>query len=91
MPENLGFCYAALLKNPQTIDAQLALLPDERRSQIQMLMKELGTLPKADLRQRWEKMRKTEAKAKKSALVERYGSEFRTFSPRLQTWLAQAF
>jgi Mor family transcriptional regulator len=91
MSKNLAFCYAVLLKNPQTITAQVALVADERRSEIEALMKDLGAVPQADLRWRWQNLRKTEIEITTRDCIERYGHEFRAFSPRLQNWLSQAF
>ena len=86
-----SFCYVALLKNPKTLAAQLALLTDERRSEIEGRMNELRILPEADLRRRWQELRRAEAEAKTRDCLQRYGAGFRTFSPRLKFWLCQAF
>ena len=86
-----SFCYAALLKNPKTLAAQLALLTDERRSKIGALINELRVLPEADRRRRWQGLRRAEAEAKTRDCLEQYGAGFRTFSPRLKIWLCQAF
>lgn len=91
MSETFGFCYAAVMKHPQTLTAQLALLPEERRYNIEALMKELSALTQADLRQRWQRLRKAEIEALTRDCIGRYGREFRNFSPLLRTWLGQAF
>jgi hypothetical protein len=84
-----SFCYAALLKNPKTLAAQLALLTDERRSKIEALMDELRVLTEADRRRRWKGLRRAEAEAKMRDCLQRYGTGFRAFSPQLKIWLCQ--
>lgn len=84
-----SFCCVALLKNSKTVAAQLALLTDERHSQIETRMNELRMLSEADLRLRFRELRHTEAQAKMRDRLERYGAGFRAFSPRLQIWLCQ--
>jgi hypothetical protein len=86
-----SFCYVALLKNPQALAAQLALLSAERRTEIESLRNDLRVLSEAELRTRWQRLRHAEAQAKMRDCLERYGTRFKAFSPRLQIWLSQAF
>jgi hypothetical protein len=81
--------YVALLKARDRLPELLRLLPVERRSEIETVLKDLGGLDQAELRRRYRKARELETQKALEDAVLRAGMAVKNFPARLQGWILQ--
>ena len=87
--------YIIILAAESRSKALLALLPEERRSEIEAIQKDWKeSTPAAsqmDVKRRLETVRSGQLAARWKAVEERTGLALHQISPRLRSWLARPF
>lgn len=81
-----AICYLGLLRFPEQLELSLALLPDPARQDATKLLESIKTLPKSELKQRWEKLREEESLALRRTAQDRGGLALDELSPALRPW-----
>lgn len=80
------FCYLGLLRFPEQLELSLALMPEESRTEVTNLLPNLKALPKAELLQRWSKVREDEFAVVSRNAFERSGIRLDQLPPALRDW-----
>jgi hypothetical protein len=83
-----GICLLGLLRSPEQLESALNLLADPVREQAERTLSSLKPLPKAELLQRWSRLREEEWAAMGRAARERAGVALDDLAPALRLWVA---
>jgi len=78
-----SFCYAVLLKRRARAAELLSLLPVDIRDEVRARMDELQTLPEAEARSRWRRLRADEARELRVRAA-RSGVDLMLLPPRMR-------
>ena len=79
-------CYLGLLRFPEQLEPILALLPDGSREETTKFLESVKGLPKAELIQRWGKLREEESADLRRTAHDRAGLELDELAPSLRAW-----
>ncbi|MGA7754302.1 MAG: hypothetical protein WCB05_15820 [Candidatus Sulfotelmatobacter sp.] len=81
-----AFCYLGLIRFPEQLEASLSLFPDDAKAEASQILSTLKPLSKAELVQRWARLRDEEYVAMRRDLFSRLGFQLDVLSPSLQPW-----
>ena len=79
-------CYLGLLKFSERLDALIALLPGPSKAEATALLQKLKVVPKAELLQRWAKLRDEEYIAMRQELYDKTRVSLDEVSPAVRVW-----
>lgn len=82
------FCCIGLLCFPEQLDRCWSLFPDAEEQKAQTILQELRPLARADLLQRWSKLRREEYVSMSRELSQRYGIDLDRLPPSLHAGCA---
>ena len=80
------FCYVGLLRFPEQLEAALALLRDEERTQVTSLLASIKDLPEKELLQKWSSLREQEYDTLRRKALEQAGVRLNELTPSLRDW-----
>jgi hypothetical protein len=79
-------CYMGLLRFPEQLEPALALLAEAEREEAKKFLDSVKALPKAELMQRWAKLREEEAAALQRTAYDRAGLMLEELAPSIRPW-----
>jgi hypothetical protein len=79
-------CYVGLLRFPDQLGPALALLPEGQRDEATEFLATIQSLPRAELIQRWGKLREEEAAVLQRTAYERAGFQLDHLAPSIRAW-----
>lgn len=79
-------CYIGLLRFPEQLEPALALLPDGQRDEATKFLATIRSLPRAELVQRWGKLREEEVAVLRRTAYERAGLQLDQLAPSIRAW-----
>jgi hypothetical protein len=82
------FCYLGLLRFREQLAPSLSLLPDDQKKEALGLLDTLKDLPKAEILQRWSRLREDEYVSMRKGVQERIGIPLDELPPSLRLWCA---
>jgi hypothetical protein len=85
-----AFAYILLLCGIKADDLT-ALLPEDRRAQVQADLEKVKDLPPNDIRARLKKLRDDQLVRQRETASERFGLEPDHVAPKLYSWLTRSF
>lgn len=80
------FCYLGLVRFPEQLDASLSLFPNDAKAEVSRILATLKPLSRAELVQRWARLRDEEYVAMRRDLVSQLGFHLDELNPSLQPW-----
>jgi hypothetical protein len=83
-----AFCLLGLLRFPEQLELSLALLPEHRRTEAAAFLASVKSLAKAELIQRWSKIREDESATMRGNAYKQLGIQLDELSPTLRDWCA---
>jgi len=83
-----SLCLLGLLRSPDLLDSSLKILSDSVRGEAEKFLGATKQLPRAELIQRWAKLRETEWAALSKEAADRMGLQLDATAPALRLWLA---
>lgn len=81
-----AICYLGLLRFPEQLEPSLALLPEAERAEGTKILETLKGLSKAELMQRWGKLREEELAVLQRTAAERAGLQLDELPPSIRPW-----
>lgn len=81
-----AFCYLGLLRFPEQLEPSLTLLPNGMKEEATKFLATVKDLPKAELIQRWARLREQEWDALRGKALERTGLQLDQLAPSLRLW-----
>lgn len=80
------FCYLGLLRFPEQLEPSLGLLPDGQRTEAMSFLESVKDLPKAELVQRWSRLREEECAALRRIAHKQTGIRLDELTPSVRGW-----
>ena len=81
-----AFCYLGLLRFPEQLESSLVLLAETEREEASNLLASVKDLPKAELLQRWSRLRDDEAATLQQKADSQCGIRTDELPPSLREW-----
>jgi len=80
------FCYLGLLRFPEQLEPSLALLPEEQRAEAANILASVKDRPRAELLQRWSRLREDECAALRQNAHRQFGIRLDEMAPPVKEW-----